>query len=51
MDVQCVLGEVRTDVLCVNYTKASVQRDDIIVCRPYLKFKNYFQVIASVRPM
>ena len=28
MDMQCVLSEVRTDVLCVNYTNSSVQRDD-----------------------
>jgi len=28
MDMQCVLGEVRTEVLCVNYTNASVHRDD-----------------------
>ena len=50
MDIQCVLGEVRTDVLCVNYTNASVQRD-IILCLPYLKFKNYFQATASERPV
>jgi len=49
MDMQCVLGEVRTDVLCGNYTNASVQRDDMILCRPYLKFKNYFQATASGR--
>jgi len=28
MDIHCALGEVRTEVLCVNYTNASVHRDD-----------------------